>query len=226
MRFLLLSAICFQSLTAATIQWGGAILDDFYLSDGTAVTTADAPGLALTFELGVFDSPFDPNSTNLEDWRNNWQVLDTAAYNPAVQFFSSSFVIADNDISTPEIDYNSLQFNAGDDLYIWAYNALTVDDNLEWLLVTGIDADTSATDPTNSNWEVPTPAGKDGLPLEYRISTANTAVFGGLGAQWTDGEITDRESSSDFQFGTVPEPNAAFLSLLSLIGLLNRRQRN
>lgn len=216
------------SLQAATIQWGGEVGSDFYLSDGTQVSSSNTPSLSLTFELGAFDPAFTPDETNLGDWRSNWRAIDTASFSLPNQYFSGEFVLTDQNLGISGVQYNGATFSPGEDLYIWAYNQLSVNTNMEWALMTGLSpTDDASINPSDNNWELPDPATstQGSLPLSWRTSTANTAGFGSVPGSIGDGVITTPQSG-DFQFATIiPEPSfSLYIGLFSLLGIVYRRR--
>lgn len=215
-------------LSGATIQWGGVVSSTFFLSDGTQVTSGETPDIGLTFELGTFESGFIPEGDNLGDWRSNWKSLDTADFSLQNQFFSGSFIFEDEDSSLGDIQFNGSNFEVGEDVFIWAYNQEAVDSNLEWSLVTGnAGLDTAGAPPSNENWELPDPgqSNQGTFPLNWRTSTADTAVFGSVGDSTGDGVISDPQSG-DFQFATVPEPSTGLYVLLTGLLVLKLRKRS
>jgi hypothetical protein len=70
-----------------TIYWGSSFMDNLFDSQGDPLT-AD-----FRFEIGTFGSSFVPDDTNLDQWLNNWKVLDRVTFgngwNPAVGFWRS-----------------------------------------------------------------------------------------------------------------------------------------
>lgn len=225
----LITASLAPVLQAATIQWGGAISDSFYLSDGTATTEASAPSLNITFALGSFDSGFEPSEDNLSEWSTNWRPLQETSYSLENQYFTEELTLVDTDVATAGIQFNGSTFTPGENVYIWGYNQQTVDENLEWVLMLGISgADTGGVvaDPTNTNWEIPDIAqnNQGTFPLNYRTSTSNTTPFGSVGGE-TGGGLIETPTVGNLQFATIPEPSAWLLVALATFGFVGIRRR-
>ena len=107
--------------------------------------------------------------------------------------------------------------------YIWVNNNKIGDETSEWFLVTG---DTGDTDSTDNNWLVPEfDDGGIGFTLFWRLSTANTPVWGGLNNVASDAGIQNVDPGTfEMQTFLVPEPSAGVLSLFAGLLLMRRRR--
>ena len=198
---------CF-ALRANTINWGNALFDDNYDSTGS-----EFDGSTFTFEMGVFSDGFTPTALNTDQWSSEWVALDSTSYDDATEWFTGSYTIGAGD--------SPLE---GRQAFIWVRNNSLGDGSSEWLLITdytGVDAWTlpGYTDPGGSS-----PPGT----FDWRVSTAETAVWGGLDGVAGSGIFTGAPGSYAFQtftFGpAVPEPSAAVLMGIGALGLLRRRR--
>ena len=191
-----------------TINWGNALFDANYNSAG-----AEFDGATFTFEMGTFSDGFVPTALNTAQWGSEWLALDSTTYDNNTEWFTGSYTIAAGDTA-----------QQGRQAYIWVYNNSLGDETSEWLLFTdagGGDAWTlpGYTDPLGSD-----PPGTS----DWRVSTADSAVWGGLNGVPGSGTFTGTPGAYAFQtftFGpAVPEPSSSLLIALGALGLLRRRR--
>ena len=212
---LLTSFFAFGSAGAQTINWGNAAP-----VPASTIINFDSEGNALdgsfTWEFGVFDAGFDPALEDPETWfqGDNWIALDSATvaegtYDPAISFFSDSFVI-----TAAEDVYKGRQ------AYIFGYNQLSpVDETTEWVLITDDDG------LNGDDWILPPHQDQSGLTLEWRVSNATTPVFGGLNNVDGPGETSDTPPAFELQTNTFPVPEPGTFLFYGVAGLLGARRR-
>lgn len=210
---LLLLILVSVPAAARTIDWGNSVGDALYDSAGAALDSS------FVFELGSFGS-FVPTALNLEDWESNWKAFDRAStpsdWNAVAGFFSSSATMEDGGVSSEAPPLSPHVFAAGEQAYIWVFNTQTMAYGFtEWALLTDLD-----------DWMFPAPGGKTDEPLEWRISTADTLVYGGLADQQGPGDYTvDPPSFAIQTHAVVPEPTTGVLVLLAAGVAMWRRRR-
>jgi hypothetical protein len=217
---------------AGVIYWGSSSDDALFKSDGS-----DVDG-SILWEMGTFTNGFEPTSTNLLDWESNWKSLEIAnPISPRSIFETSELVPVGatsqlqwvRDEADPALpDSNPNRFVRGEKLYIWVYSDRNMSSETEWALVTGRNMAASV----NENWIVPYGiASAVYSPVEYRLMTADTVIFGGLNNVDGPGE---NFALPTFSLQTarvagvvgVPEPSASLLGLLAMAGALLRRVRS
>lgn len=213
------------SVQSRSIDWGGAVADNLFESGGLVF------GSDMVFELGSFGSGFTPDSTNLDQWLANWKVFDRATLgngwnaNPGEQFFTSIANLETDGTSSESPPLPSYTFNQGEQGYIWVYKTNQVyAEGLEWALVTNDGLDGNAA----NDWLFPAHSDQTSLPLQWRLSTASTPVFGALNDQQGPGVHASDPPQYDLQTHTIepiPEPGSALLLGLGAIPLLRRRRK-
>ena len=143
-----------SSLEAVDINWSSPIAATNYFSDGKTPVTGE-----IVFELGTFQSGFEPNDENLADWADHWVALDRDAYNASSRFFTSKASLSDN----------SRPFSAGGSAYIWGFN---LDAPGEWILI------------TNPGWVWPVAISGIQPPLTWSVSAGQTtAILGEINGE-------------------------------------------
>jgi hypothetical protein len=214
-----------SSAQARSINWGSAVFDSLYYSGGATLDEN------MIFEVGSFGS-FVPTEANMDLWSANWKVFDQATvanerWNVADAFVSSSAnVTASGQSNTAaSLGLPPNVFAPGELGYIWAYSGnQTYQAGLEWALVTNTSSDGNSVD----DWLFPVHSDQQSLPLEWRLSTASSVVFGGLND--VDGAGVYSEAGS-YQLQThtiaaVPEPSASLLTSIAGLLLASRRRRS
>ena len=210
-----------------TFNWGSAAFSDLTDSKGNVLDTT------FIFELGSFTNSFVPGSSNVMEWKNNWQAFDRANYNGIETpvddgiygYFTSSAAMTDSGLSnSPHMTPGAMSFE-GLDAYVWIRNSSDPSMNTEWLLA------------RNGAWVFPnaTPGCCDnGLPFEWSTSDltmADIPVWGTQGGRVGDGVITSTGGPYTLQTATfdnpmlVPEPSVFFLNVLGATLLVFRRRR-
>lgn len=224
-----------SSAKAVTIAWG-APNDDFFDSDGNALTSSSTSG-PYTAYLGYFDT-ITPTSGNLTSWIGDFVVFDSVSVNlnnPTTNplgvdgFTSAADLNAAEQSSSPNAT-PSATFPAGTQAYVWMRNQDAVNSDMEWALY------------TDESWDFPTGDndGHDpnGHERWFVSSNPDTDVFGvsefGTRDTYADSNAPEERTQPldgegeairfGIQTGTIPEPSSAILALLGL-GLLVRRRR-
>jgi len=198
---------------ARTIDWGNAVGDSLVSSTGAALDNG------FTFELGSFGT-FIPTQFNLEDWAANWKVFDRAQtpndWNSALGFFNSTATLEEGGVSSEAPPLSPFIFEEDEQAYIWVYNTQTMAFGYtEWALLTDADG-----------WTFPAPGGKTDLPLEWRVSTADTLIYGGLqGVQGPGGYTADPLGYEIQTHSVVPEPSGLMLVFAAGALRVLRRRR-
>jgi hypothetical protein len=210
------------SSLAVTMHWGNAILGNVVKSDGTAIDTADN----FEFELGVFDPSFIPTEANVANWIDNWIRIDSADYNEAASYFTSSFEFIPDPAASPGSATFSIsnspeassgaEFTGGTAIYLLVYNNTLMNTTTEIFLGRA------------NTWEVPNPAdNQTTLPLNNRLSQiTGTPIYGGANNNSGAGERSVVPATFNLQTATfVPEPSGILLFLLGTGLACARRQR-
>lgn len=204
-----LSFVAFGSAAwGATINWGIEFGSKLVYSDG--VTEPDA---GFTFELGAFATGFEPLASNVAQWRSHWTTLDVAAYNPNLNYVSSTWTVTNGPGAAP-----------GTLVFVWGYNGTDLGVPQEWVLFSNTAGDAVADD-----WLLPTVSGsQQSLPLNWRTSNAGTVPYGGLKNQQGPGGYTPPPTSFTLQTHltpVIPEPAVPLLLTAALwLGAGRRRQ--
>jgi hypothetical protein len=219
----LLLLLISQAATARTISWGSAVGDSLFYSDGSDLDTD------TVFELGFFSGGFTPDENNMDYWLAHWHVFDRATdgagWDTTDPFLSRTPTLQTDGTSTSSPPLPAYVFPEGGQAYIWAYRTdQTYQVGLEWALITNNSSDGNSDD----DWRFPAHSDQTGLPLEWRLSTASTPVFGRLNDEDGAGERTSTVSSTELQTHTlsvIPEPGSALLFAIASSLLLQRRRR-
>lgn len=225
---LLLSLAALPGAKAAVnIAWGSEFEALLYQADGS---TMDA---GFTFELGTFATGFVPTEFNMLDWQSNWKLLDRADWDVDNQNFAGGFTMGeDGRVITNEFTEAdpSMEFDEGDQLYIWAFNTQTfTPGSTEWALITRTQPDPLGSY-TIYDWVIPSfteqTASQQIYLSEGGLPIADIVVYGGLHNVQGPGEYDAGNQPANFQLQThvVPEPGSALL--LGAIGLLARLRRS
>jgi hypothetical protein len=211
--FLGLICLSSQSKAALTLVWSSEIGLQSYKSDGSSVLDS-----TFSVEVGVFDAGFAPSETNVFEWVENWNVIDTTPYNAADQAFGGITGVADNNLAP-----------IGSQIFIWIKDG--DDAGSQWFLATNDNAD----EITTNNWTMPNvaDANQTTRPLILDLNTDTvqllTVPFGASRGDTGAGAVTGNPPSG-FAIQTysnpIPEPSAAVLLLgLAFTGLGRRRLR-
>ena len=220
---LLRSAAVITLLTAAvhgqTINWGSEAFSTLVDSHNVELNSS------YTFQLGAFNTGFDPITSNPLLWIASWRVYDAAEYNQANGYFTST-VDMNNDGSSGSADRSdALAFTGA--AYLWIRNSNVAEStSSEWLLV------------RSSSWNFPAPSSHccdPALPFEWSVSdlaVADVPVYGAQdGSNYTvqkgGGVIsTPPPPGTYLQTATfVPELSSSVLIvILGMLGLTDRRR--
>ena len=240
-------AISAPAARAAGIGWGNNAFDSDPNSGNPLPMYNSQGGLldnSFSFELGTWNTGFTPTAANVASWAANWNVISSAfapgtngwlsldstdpnvndpAQNP--QYFTRQITFNAN--GTVQGGSGSI-FHTNDQAYLWVFNNKTLDGTTEWALVT--DGSVGAT--PDDVWHVPDPSGTLNLPVNWNLSTADTAVYGSVNGLTGAGDQAVNPGADRLQtFGVasvVPEPGSALLLMLAgaAVHLRRRRFRN
>jgi hypothetical protein len=232
----LLAVIClitvgspFQA-RAATINWSSDFEDDLFNSTGA---TLDG---TFSFEIGTFGALFIPTLANIDQWTANWKVFDRVydptpldpgdgdpeGWNIPSQFFVGSAehnAFAGSD--SPDANPGDV-FNQGEIGYLWIFNSKDYLIGPEWALL----GNTSSAGDLGNLWVIPDPTDPPGTSYEWKLSDADTTVFGGANGIQGPGDYTVTPGSFSLQTAAVPEPGSALLIVIAgtCLGLSRRRR--
>lgn len=212
---------------AGSISWGSAVGDSLYDSAGSPLT-AD-----YTFEMGTFAGGFEPTGANLGDWAASWKLLEKADFLTSPLYFTENSILtttgpglvwerdAVNDAASPTA--NPHVFLPGERVYIWAYNHKTGGPAMEWALLTGTGAK------PDTDWVLSADMGNElAMTLQWRLSNADTPLFGGLNNLRGPGDFSAEPSAYSLQTAmalVIPEPTTAgLLGAVFLTPLTVRRR--
>jgi hypothetical protein len=219
-----LGLLCSGVATAAQINWGNAFTtstaERIFCANGEAMTEAN--GTEFTFSLGTFGN-FVPTSGNVDEWMGNWKPLQELKYQPGDP---STPVTPSNDFYTGGVTLtdNSV-FATGENAYLYVYR--TVNGSLtEVALLRRSISNTSG-----AAWRIPKGDSGVALPLSWRLSGANTIVYGGANNIQSAGEYDVDPGVFNIQLhylpntAAVPEPSVVVLAAGAIVGFWLRRRR-
>jgi hypothetical protein len=209
----------FRAEASVTIFLNNTSLESLVLVN-SAGADLDA---SYRFALGAFEAGFTADSSNINDWASNWNTLTVGTngngWNPTTKMVNLSGVVGPANVA---------DFPQGTQLYLWVYNAATIETATEWAVVTTTDPfkDTQQGPP----WLVPDVNGGNGDP-DLFLADADTPLYGGVNdLSSTNGTRT--ATPSDFQIQThavvvapVPEPGSCLLVGFAGLALRLRRRR-
>jgi hypothetical protein len=180
-------------LAGTEIAWASEAFATNLMADG--ITTFEASGDDIRFELGTFAPGFDPRTATPEQWLTSWIVLQGAGYDMVDQQF----------IQTTTLYSNATPFLTGGQAFIWGYNTKDINSGAEWLIVGA----------PSWTW----PASNSPLPTTFSMSDALQAdvIFGSVnqsGHHMQLGAVTP-----------VPEPGTMLLAAIATVGCVLRRRR-
>ena len=223
----LIGWLALRSLAVAgSIDWGTAVNDSLYDTDGAALSGS------YHFELGTFRDGFVPDSTNTSQWESKWKLIEEAGFNAPMQYVAENSILtssgpdliwerdATGDETGPLMNPNI--FAPGESVYFWAFNGKPVTGTTQWALATGrsltIDTD----------WELSAALGDPlALTRQWRLSNADTAIFGGLNGTRGAGTFNALPGSFTLQTSLVspiPEPDISVLLAALAVLILHRRR--
>lgn len=224
--YLALALVWTHGAQASTVFWGSSFNDSLYDSSGNALDST------YSFEIGTFGS-FVPTYANVDQWQSNWHVIDYAyspdsnGWNSPEQFFVGTvgFDTDGTSHSHQDIDNNytynsSYSFNAGEIVYLWAFNSKDIAPSSEWALV----ADEVTAAPGGNPWIIPDPTDTTGS-YNWNLSDASTTIIGGANGVQGPGEYSTTPGVFSLQTAVVPEPGSAVLLLAAAAAHMTRRFR-
>ncbi len=231
LRLLILIGLFTPTLAgvAGSIDWGSSVQDKLYDANGAALTSG------YQFELGTFADGFVPDASNTDLWEANWKLIEQASFNAPMQYVAENSILTNTgpwltwerdqtgDETAPLMNANL--FAPNEQVYVWAFNGKTVDSTTQWALLTG-NGVTQDTD-----WQLTTGLGEPtATTRQWRLSNADTAVFGGLNGTQGGGTVNTTPGIFSLQTALVfpiPEPSATALpAAVSLFVLRRRRSAN
>ena len=218
-RLLAAATLLGANATAQTINWGSEVFSD--LRDSNGLTLGDL----YVFEIGAFDSGFDPTAppleTNPDLWLEHWNVFDRASYNQSLGYFTGSTEMTDAGLSASPYLAADIPSFEGLSAYLWIRKGDQPVPGSEWLVVRAAD------------WTFPSAVPgccDNSLPVEWSVSDlsgSNTPAWGAQGTVTGPGEHTNSGPSTLQTYTFVPEPGAPILLALSAaIATFARRRRN
>lgn len=183
---------------------------DFYnVNDIATITLTDAAGQPLTsawsLQLGAFAPGFIPDSSNTAEWQTEWKTVGDPGFISPDGEWSAILLLPDDSL-----------FEAGTQLYLWAFNHQAAVPDAEWLLLTSADWQTT----TNSDTDIITRSFY--FPFTYIGDTEFTytnpiiAVFGSYEALAGTAQLSS---------AAVPEPGATALLLAAGLAAVAIRRR-
>lgn len=198
------SAQSYESLTndkSIQIFWASTAFENNLRADGT--TTFGGSPVNIQFELGTFSAGFDPRGASPTEWAANWVVLQTAAYDP----------IENQVIQTATLNSNSAPFYENGQAYIWGYTTKDVNSGIaEWIMLAA------------NEWKWPSVDAMQ--PSGFSVSDADSP------SEILLGSVNGSFNGVDYHMQlahvpntAIPEPSAAVLSGLALMGMAMRRKR-
>lgn len=213
---------------AGSISWGSAVADKLYDSEGSLLTSD------YTFEMGTFSGGFVPTAVNLGDWAASWKLLEKADFITSPLYVTENSILSTsgpgliwerdalNDPPTPASNPNV--FLPGERVYVWAYNSKATGTAVQWALLTGTGS-TSDTD-----WVLSAGMGDElAMTLQWRLSNANTPVYGGLNNVRGPGDYGAEPVTYSLQTAiamAIPEPSTTGMLAAFLFLPLSRRRRS
>ncbi|MEN9974140.1 MAG: hypothetical protein RLZZ282_146 [Verrucomicrobiota bacterium] len=230
-HFTILSALCWQivgqSVHAQTINWGSEMFSS--LVDSAGQTLDDS----YVFELGAFETGFEPVEGNANDWAAHWQTFDRAVYNgvevsPAEDdgvwgyFTSSVQMLANGHSSNPAYTNLGMDFQELD-AYLWVSNGSVSEPGTQWLLARA------------EGWKFPTykncceePSAVPSIQWSVSDMTNHevTPVWGNQDGHIGAGIVSVTNSAFTLQTAIVPEPTSACLLGLGAFAAVMRRRRS
>jgi hypothetical protein len=125
--------------------------------------------------------------------------------------------------SSTNVPFSAAQFVAGEQIYIWIYNKVSLDSMTEW----GLFTRSGSTDAQNPDWLIPTgPEMQQSFPILTFLSDENQATYGGTPLASGPGIFTPPTSTFHYQTHRfVPEPASNLALALMGFYCLSRRQR-
>jgi hypothetical protein len=164
---------------------------------------------AFTFQLGTFNTCFNPAANPYNTWQSNWKLLNVGNFVPNDPLFgplvggSLSF---DATNGTVQGLAGSSTFSAGEQAYVWVRSATEA----------ALFTDNSPGAEQDDIWLLPNTTDSLGRTLTWVTDNANTAVLGSIN------QPTFRLQTA---LVNVPEPTSAMLILLGGMALRVARGR-
>ncbi len=183
------------TLPGTQIAWASDAFATNLMADG--ITTFEASGKTIHFELGAFASGFDPGSATPEALILNWTPIQSTHYDPDDQQF----------IQTADLLNNDAPFTFGGQAYIWGYTSRDLENDAEWLIVGAAEWTwPSASAPLPTTFSM-----GDASPGEALVGAVNSGSF-----HMKLGSVTAT---------AIPEPAAPLLLAAAAFAFGTRRNR-
>ncbi len=226
-----LAAIAYSLLlpsmvVAGSIDWGTAVSDQLYNAAGSPLTSN------YRFEIGTFKDGFIPDAGNTAQWESKWKLIEEASFNAPAQYVAENSILttsgpnliwerdATGDESGPLTNPNI--FTPTESVYFWAFDTKSLTGAAQWALITGNGST------LDTEWDLTADLGN---PLaqtrQWRLSNADTAIFGGINGTRGGGVFQSLPSSFTLQTAElvpIPEPGIAVLIVLATALSFHRRR--
>lgn len=200
---------------AQTFNWGSDVFSSLMDSKGNELDDS------FVFELGTFANGFNPDSSNVGSWGQNWQTFDRADYYREFGYFISSVQMTDSGGSNSSFMTPNAPSFEGRTAYLWVRNDVALQPGTEWML--------SKVDAWGAFPNASAGCCDNQLPIEWSLSDlalTDTPIWGSQGGVAGDGQATSPGAYSLQTYTVIPEPSSVACVLLAASVLLRRRRES